>query len=64
MRGTRYEGYMMDAGREGGIVEDKECIYINIRVRIRVTRAPACSMRKRTIQKKFIIAYVKRVKRA
>ena len=37
---------------EEGIVEDKECIYINIRVRIRVTRAPACSMRKRTISKK------------
>ena len=58
MRDTRHEG------REEGIVEDKESIYINIRVRIRVTRAPACSMRKRTIQKKFIIAYVKRVKRA
>ena len=37
---------------EEGIVEDKESIYINIRVRIRVTRAPACSMRKRTISKK------------
>ena len=26
-------------GREEGIVEDKESVYINIRVRIRVTRA-------------------------
>ena len=49
MRGTRHARY---AWREEGIVEDKESIYINIRVRIRVTRAPACSMRKRTISKK------------